>query len=223
MTMDRNDPAYRGQADYGRPLLAVYDAFALGFAARWVWHAPRARGVDHYRRHIRSPHLDVGPGTGYFIERSGLAPGSPVTLLDPNRTVLDFASRRLRQFEITAVQADVLKPLPITGPFASVGLNAVIHCLPGPGTRKALAIEHVASVLAPDGVLFGATVLGRAGQHGRLGRAFLTAFNRRGAFDNLDDTAEWLHDSLAAVFESVELETLGSLAVFAAHRPRRAT
>ncbi len=222
MTMDRNDPAYRGQADYRRPLLTVYDAWVLGFTTRWVWHAPTARMVEDYRRHIRSPHLDVGPGTGYFIERSGLAPGSPVTLLDPNRAVLDYASRRLRQFEVTTVQADVLKPLPVSGPFASAALNAVIHCLPGPGTRKALAIEHVASVLEPDGVLFGATVLGRTGQHSRLGRAFLAAFNRRGAFDNLDDTAEWLHDSLAASFESVELETLGSLAVFAATRPRRA-
>ena len=40
----------------------------------------------------------------------------------------------------------------------------------------------------PDGVLFGGTVLGRSAPHTRMGRAVLRAFNRRGAFGNLDDT-----------------------------------
>jgi hypothetical protein len=48
----------------------------------------------------------------------------------------------------------------------------------------------------------------------------LAAFNRRGAFDNLDDSAEGLRDILAASFESVEMETFRSIVVFAASTPR---
>jgi hypothetical protein len=123
---------------------------------------------------------------------------------------------------VTAVEADVLKPLPVEGPFESAGMNMVIHCLPGPLTRKALAIRNVAAVLSSTGTLFGATILGRSGEHGWLAHRVLTAFNKRGAFDNLDDTEDGLREILSASFEDVELETVGSAAIFAAGRPRTA-
>src|SRR4029079_8255180 len=91
----------------------------------------------------------------------------------------------------------------------SAGMNMVIHCLPGPATRKALAIHNVAAVLSPNGTLFGATILARAPQHSWLGHRVLTAFNRRGAFDNLDDTADGLREMLAANFEKVDVQIVG--------------
>ena len=218
--MDRDDPAYRGQADYSRSLLRVYDRLVLGFAARAVWRCPTARLLEGYQQHIRDRHLDVGPGTGYFLERSGLPDSSRVTILDPNPIVLDHASRRLRRLNVTAVEADVLKPLPVDGPFDSAAMNLVIHCLPGPMPRKAAAVANIAAVLAPTGVLFGASVLGTAGPQTWLSRRVLAAFNRRGAFDNLDDTEEGLREILAGSFDHVDLETVGSIAIFAAADPR---
>jgi SAM-dependent methyltransferase len=218
--MDRDDPAYRGQSDYTRSLLRLYDPVVLGVVAKAVWRCPTSRLVEGYRQHIRDRHLDVGPGTGYFLERSGLPDRSRVTILDPNPNVLDHAARRLRRLDVTAVEADVLKPLPVDGPFASAALHLVIHCLPGPMSRKAAAVANVAAVLAPTGVLFGASVLGTAGPQPWLSRRVLAAFNRRGAFDNLGDTEEGLREILAASFEHVELETVGSIAIFAATGPR---
>ncbi len=214
--MDRDDPAYRGQSDYTRTLLRVYDPMVLGLVAWSVWRCPTSRLVEGYRRHIRDRHLDVGPGTGYFIDRSGLPDGSRVTILDPNANVLDHASRRLRRFEVTTVQADVLKPLPVDGPFESTALHLVIHCLPGPIEAKAAAIANVAAVLTPTGVLFGATVLGTAGPQTRLSRRVLAAFNRRGAFDNLGDTEDGLAEILSPSFDQVEIEVVGAIAIFAA-------
>jgi len=221
--MDRDDPAYRGQADYSRPLLRAYDRVVLGFVAWFLWRCPTDQLVARYRQRIRAPHLDVGPGTGYFLERSGLPDGSPVTIVDPNPNVLEHASRQLGRLSVTAVEADVLKPLPVDGPFDSAALHLVLHCLPGPLSRKALAVANVAAVLAPSGVLFGATVLGRSGPQTWLSRRVLQAFNRRGAFDNLDDTEEGLREILAASFERVEIELLGSAALFVATGPIRAT
>lgn len=219
--MDRNDPAYQGQRDYNRLLLNLYDPLVLGPIARFVWRCPASGLVARYRRHIRGRHLDVGPGTGYFLERSSLADDSPVTIVDPNPNVLRHVSQRLRRLDITAVEADVLQPLPVEGPFDSAALHLVIHCLPGPLSRKASAVANVADVLAPDGVLFGASVLGSSGPHTRAARSMLAAFNRQGGFDNLDDTEAGLLEILAASFAQVQLEVVGSIALFTATNPSR--
>lgn len=218
--MDRDDPAYRGQSDYTRLLLDVYDPVVLGVVARLVWRCPTSRLLERYRQHIRDRHLDVGPGTGYFLERSGLPDGSRVTILDPNPNVLDHVSRRLRRLDVTSVEADVLKPLPVEGRFETAALHLVLHCLPGPLSRKARAVANVAAVLVPTGVLFGASVLGTSGPQTWLSRRVLDAFNRRGAFDNLEDTEAGLGEILGASFEHVKLETIGSIAIFAATKPR---
>jgi SAM-dependent methyltransferase len=217
--VDRNDPAYRGQSDYSRALLRLYDPLVLGPIARFVWRFPTEEHVKLYRTHIRPDHLDVGPGTGYFLEHAGLPHGSRVTILDPNANVLRHVTGRLRDLDITAVQADVLKPLPTPGPFASAALSLVLHCLPGPMERKALAIANVARVMSPDGVLFGASVLGRSARHTLLGRGFLWAFNKRGAFGNLDDTEAGLRNILERSFRRVSLETVGGTAIFVAEEP----
>lgn len=217
--MDRSDPGYKGQADYNRVLLRLYDPLVLGPIIRFAWRFSKDDGVRLYRQHIRPNHLDVGPGTGYFLEHAGLPKGSKVTILDPNRNVLRHVTRRLRDLEVTAVEADVLKPLPVSGPFDSAGMSAVLHCLPGPLERKAAAVANVASVLAPGATFFGSSVLGRSARHTRLGRAMLTAFNRRGTFDNLDDTEEGIAEILRRSFRQVSIETHGGVAIWTAREP----
>jgi SAM-dependent methyltransferase len=145
-----------------------------------------------------------------------------VTILDPNKDVLRHVSRRLRSLDVSAVEADVLKPLPVAGPFVSAALHAVIHCLPGPIEREAAAVANIAAVLAPGGVLFGASVIGTSGQHTWMARRFLDVFNRQGGFDNLGDTEDGLRAILGTSFEHVEVEAIGSIAVFAASNDRSA-
>ena len=218
--MKPDDPAYAGQREYTPLFLRIYDPVILGFFTPVVWRCPTSRLVEGYRRYLGHRHLDVGPGTGYFLARAGLPDGRPVTLLDPNVNVLDHASRRLQHLDITTIEADVCKPLPVDGPFDSAALNGVLHCLPGPPPGKAAAVANVAAVLAPTGVLFGASILGLSGRHTRLSRSLLKANNRRGTFDNLGDTQQGLGEILEASFETVELETVGSMAIFAATDPR---
>ena len=218
--MDRDDPAYAGQREYSPVFLRIYDPLILGLFSPFVWRCPTTHLVERYRTRVGQRHLDVGPGTGYFLERAGLPDRSPVTLLDPNVNVLGHASRRLQRLDITIIEADVLKPLPVEGPFDSAALNGVLHCLPGPLTRKADAVANVAAVLAPTGVLFGASILGDSGRHSWLARSMLKANNRRGTFDNLDDTEDGVRQILEASFERVEMEMIGSMAVFAASNPR---
>lgn len=72
--------------------------------------------------------------------------------------------------------------------------------------QKARAIQNVAAVLAEDGVLFGATVLGFSAEHTRTARMFLRLANFQGGFDNRDDQAETLQTMLEDVFEEVAID-----------------
>jgi hypothetical protein len=68
--MERDDPSYKGQRGYNRFLLGISDPWVLGFMARAVWHCPIPPVVERYRRLLGRRHLDVGPGTGYFLDKA---------------------------------------------------------------------------------------------------------------------------------------------------------
>jgi ubiquinone/menaquinone biosynthesis C-methylase UbiE len=225
--IDPTDPAYAGQREFTPAFLRVYDALVLGFYCSVVWRCPAGRIVEQYARHVGRRHLDVGPGTGYFLERARLPVGAEMTLLDPNPHVLAHARRRLAGLrpapDVSAIKADVLRPLPLPPEqrFDSAALSFVVHCLPGPMPRKAAAIRNVAAALEVGGVLFGATVLGTSARHTWLSRLALRGVNRRGIFSNLCDSEKGLRAILGESFEEVDIEIVGSAAVFAARLRRR--
>lgn len=213
--MDPSDPAYAGQKDYRPWLLAIYDPWVVGVVSRLVWGVTPETALGQYREHTGRRHLDVGPGTGYFIDKT--APVDlELTLLDPNQDVLGHCSEKLARLTPSLVEADVLKPLPFEGEFDSVALSHVLHCLPGPLDNKARAIRNVADVMSADGVLFGGTVLGLREAHGRLARVFLRVANKQGGFDNLTDSVEGLRAILSESFSRVEIDVAGSVAYFTA-------
>lgn len=218
--IDREDPAYAGQKHYGPAFLRIYDRVVLGFYGRVVWRCPTPRLVAHYERNLGLRHLDVGPGTGYFLRQATLPAEAAITLVDPNPNVLDHASRRLADKQVKAVEADVFQPLEGLGPFDSIGLNYVLHCLPGPMTRKAQAIRNLADVLGSTGTLFGASILATPHLHTAVSRRVLWFLNRQGIFGNLGDDEAALSEALRSSFDTVHLEIVGSVAVFQAKNPR---
>ena len=212
------DPAYRGQAIYTRRALRIYDTLVVRFSNSAVWHCPARRIAGHYRRHLTASHLDIGPGTGYYLDRVRFpADGAPsLTLLDPNPEVLRYAARRLRRYHPLLHAADALKPIAIEpASFQSVGLSYVLHCLPGDIDAKAVVLDHVIPLLAPGGVVFGATILNGGVRHTRLARRLIGLYNHKGIFSNLHDDLDGLERALASRFEHHALEVSGSVALFA--------
>ena len=222
MVLDTSDPGYRGFKEYTPRFLKIYDWWVLGFMAPRVWKMGDEPALNLYRNHMGRRHLDVGPGTGYFIVASNPPQDIELTLLDANPNVLEHCTKTLAGWEPKTVEANVLEPLPVDGPFDSAALAHVIHCLPAPMPAKAGAIEHIAAVLSDDGVLFGGTVLGLSAQHTWAARLFLRLANLQGGFDNRDDDVEGLRTMLEASFHNVQIEIpAGSVAYFVACRPRR--
>lgn len=216
--MDRSDPAYAGQAVYTPAALRLYDLGIVKLSNSLVWRCPARRLLEHYDRHVGSPHLDVGPGTGYYLERCRFPEADPqITLLDPNPAVLRHAAGRLRRYRPSTHAADVLKPIQLRhGTFRSVALNYVLHCLPGDLNSKAAAFDNLVPLVAPGGVIFGSTILHHGVDHTPLGRVLLRLYNRKGIFGNLDDDLEGLERVLALRFGRFEVEVTGTVARFAA-------
>jgi SAM-dependent methyltransferase len=201
----------------------VYDPLVLGLYANVVWRCPTRVLVRHYSDHLAGRHLDVGPGTGYFLERARIPRGFSLWLLDPNPNVLAHSSKRLAHLNPSLLHADVTKPLDLNIRFDSIAMNYVLHCLPGPMSRRSSAVHWLADLLEPDGVLFGATVLGTPALHTWLSRAALRENNGRGIFDNLSDTEAGLRELLLGSFGAVDIKVVGSVAVFAARMPTSAS
>jgi SAM-dependent methyltransferase len=220
--MDKTDPNYKGYRGYNRFMLTIYDPWVLGFTTRALWKVPVPLGIERYRQNLGQRHLDVGPGTGYFLEKASPPAGTEITLLDPNPNVLARCSRRLAAMNPMTVQASVMEPLPVDPTFDSAALSFVIHCLRGPMSNKAAAIRNIAAVLKPEGVLFGGTILGLEEHHTPQARLFLKGANKLGDFDNLGDTADGLREILEESFQEVEVEVVGSAAMFTARDPRKA-
>ncbi len=219
--MDPSDPGYAGYKEYSKGFLRIYDAWVLGVMAPLAWRTGAEPGLAQYRELLARRHLDVGPGTGYFLAKSEPPEDVELTLLDANPNVLAHCVERLSAWHPTPVEANVLRPLPLGRAFESAAMAHVIHCLPGPMQAKAPAVVHVADVLTDDGVLFGGTVLGMDGPHNGMARTFLKVANRQGGFDNLDDDEDGLRSILEASFEEVVIEVPGSIAYFVARRPKR--
>jgi len=211
-------PAYAGQAVYTPAFLRIYDQFVLGFSNRFIYRCPSSEIVALYNRHVSDRHLDIGPGTGYFLERARFPSTSPeITLVDLNPDVLSYSASRLRRYAPRTLQADILQPLALApGSVDSIGMNYVLHCVPGSMREKAAMFGGLATLLTPGGTLFGSTALGRGVERGLLGRVSAAVYNRRGILSNADDSLEDLTTGLRAAFEHVDVRTRGSVAIFVA-------
>jgi hypothetical protein len=214
-----------GQAVYSPLLLRVYDFYVLGFTSRMIWGCPAPRLVAHYDRNVGARHLDVGVGTGYFLDRCRFPVEKPeVVLMDMNRNSLDSSARRIARYTPEVVVADVLEPSPFeVGRFDSIGLNYLLHCLPSDvDGGKWRAFATLAPLLRADGVLFGATVLCEGLTLGPAQRRLMGAYQRKGIFDNRTDSLAKLEAGLREQFDEVEVELSGVVGVFTARKPKHA-
>jgi len=214
-----SDQVKAGQQVYSPLLLAGYDLFVLRFSNRFAWRCPWTRLLAAYDRHVGARHLDIGVGTGFFLDRCRWPVDSPqITLLDLNPNSLARAAGRIRRYAPRTVQASALEPLPLGDEqFESVGLNFLLHCLPGPIEEKTrTVVQGVKPHLAPGAVFFGSTILGRGVHHNAVGGALMRQYNRKGIFSNLADDVEGLERALSADFSAVEAEVVGTVVVFSA-------
>lgn len=205
-----------GQAIYTRATLAVYDFIVLGVSNRFIWRCPTRRLLTLYNEHVTANHLDVGVGTGYFLARCRFPSPTPrVALMDLNPNTLEFTARRIARYRPESYRQNVLEPLPPFGDkFDSIGINYLLHCLPGPLGSKSLVFEHLKALMNPDAVLFGSTLLGGGVKRNGSAKRLMNLYNGRGIFSNQDDDLDGLERALNERFQDVSIEVVGCAALF---------
>ena len=210
------DITNQGQIAFTKNTLAVYDWMVLGLACHLIWRCPNERILAFYRAHLSGNHLEVGVGTGFFLDRSTFPTVQPrLALLDLNRNCLERTAQRLAHYQPTIYQANILNPIEIQTPaFNSVCLNYVLHCLPGSFPEKGKVFAHLRPLLKPGGVLFGATVLHGGVQRNAPARLFMRWLNTRQVFSNARDDRDGLVVALEQHLSDVQVHLVGCVALF---------
>ena len=219
--MRLSDDVEAGERVYTPLVLWGYDLLVLGFSNRFVWRCRSSRMLERYNRYVGARHLDVGVGTGWFLDRCEWPVEKPqITLADLNENSLSVASKRIRRYAPATIQANVLDPVDLGDVrFDSIGANYLFHCLPGElGSKVAKVASSLCPYLAPGGVFFGSTILGRGVRHNLLGRRLMRLYNRKGIFPNLEDDQRGLEEGLASQLTDVEVDVVSAVALFAGRR-----
>ena len=210
------NPAITGHDVYSSAVLRVYDLFVLGFTNTFLWKCPAGVILELYNDHVSGNHMDVGVGTGYFLDKCRFpVPDPRIALVDLNPNSLQAASQRIQRYEPAVYQANVLEPLslPISG-VDSIGMNFLLHYLPGTMESKWVVFRNFRALLNGGGVLFGTTVLQGGVSPNWAARQLMALYNRRGIFSNAADDVVTLERVLRENFRDYSLRNSGCVASF---------
>ena len=166
--------------------------------------------------HVTANHLDVGVGTGYFLDRCRFSSNAPrVALMDLNQNALDFASHRIARYAPETYVRNVLEPIPIdAAKFDSVGINYLLHCLPGTIESKSVSFDHLKALMNSGAVIFGSTLLQGGVARSWPAKRLMDFYNSKGIFSNESDDIDGLQRALGQRFRSVSIEIVGCAALF---------
>ncbi|WP_068086004.1 methyltransferase [Polycladidibacter stylochi] len=204
-----------GAAVYTPRTLGIYDLVVHGFSNRFLWKVPTTRLVEFYNGLISANHLDVGVGSGYFLEKCRFPMQPRLALMDLNRTCLQYAAQRVAKYRPNTHQVDVFEPIDWEEKgFNSICLGYLLHCLPGAMKDKAVVFDNLKPLLLANGVLFGATILGEDQSPNWGARRLMKIYNKKGVFSNMADNEADLREILATRFETYSVEVVGHVALF---------
>jgi hypothetical protein len=214
-----SDAVAAGHAIYDKRSLAIYDLLVLGLSNRWIWRCPTPIQLDHYNKNVSANHLDVGVGTGYFLDKCRFPVDAPrVALMDLNLNSLDVSAQRIARYKPQMYVRNVLEPIRFQGKkFDSVGVNYLLHCLPGTMEAKSLAFDHFKALMNPGAVLFGATLLQGGVERNCAARRLMAIYNRKRIFSNEGDDLIGLERALRERFRFVSISVNGCGALFSGH------
>jgi ubiquinone/menaquinone biosynthesis C-methylase UbiE len=205
-----------GAAIYNKRILALYDLGVVKLSNQFAWRCPSRLILDFYNQYVSANHLDVGVGTGYFLDKCHFPSNTPrIALLDLNPNSLNMTAKRLHRYQPTTYLADVFQPLPSNIPkFDSIALSYLLHCLPGTMQSKQVVFDNLKPRLNTGGIVFGTTILGQGIRPNPLARRLMKLYNAKAIFSNSHDDLSNLEAILKSHFQEYETKVVGCVAFF---------
>ncbi|MCP4264113.1 MAG: class I SAM-dependent methyltransferase [Candidatus Brocadiaceae bacterium] len=205
-----------GHNVYNKLTLSVYDLWVLGITNSFIWRCPSHNLLELYNQHVSENHLDIGVGTGFFLDRCKLPTGDPrVALMDINSDSLAVASKRIRRYDPEIYLRNIFESIRFDNrKFDSIGMNYLLHCLPGTMQTKEIVFQNIKPLLNTGGVIFGSTVLGKGVERNIIARCLMTVYNKRGIFTNNHDSLTNLKEILNCNFSESSVTVIGCVALF---------
>lgn len=166
--------------------LPLYDVFVNKINCHYVWKCNEKHIFLHYEKNIGRNHLEIGPGTGYFLQRK--YPVFHLTLMDINKDTLQYTKKNLKgnYQHISVIEHDIFKQPKRLDRVNSVGINYVLHCVPGTLETKLETLINNIHV-GKDTTFFGATVIQDDTNQNFLSRTELYLLNKYKIFHNQND------------------------------------
>ena len=201
---------------FAKPLIKIYDSIVVKFVSPWVWKCNSKFHLKNYQNNIRDNHLDIGPGSSYYLKNS---PYKNLFLVDINDITLNPEEIKFKKsFQLNLLKDQIDKKYT----FDSIGCNHVIHCMPGSIEDK---VDHLLMNLKPNMTdnctFFGSTVLSfiPLERHTISGIYLLSVLNAFNVFDNDEDQPEEFELVLKKHFKTVNVELIGSEMLFSCQYP----
>ncbi len=193
-----------------------YDRLVNEINCEKVWGCSKKYIIDNYNKNINSKHLEIGPGTGYFLKKENLNVDlNKLTLIDVNDKILNYSKNNLQSeySKIDILSHDLFTTkIPSNIKFNSVGINYVLHCVPGNLQTK---LDKLISNLGNNEYnLFGASVICDSININLIAEYELIFLNAFGIFNNNYDTYEELNEYLNNRNLNFSLKRHGYVALF---------
>ncbi|MFC1949291.1 class I SAM-dependent methyltransferase [Chloroflexota bacterium] len=192
----------------------------LGYNCRFLWRCPAHYLLNLYNQHVSANHIDIGVGTGYFLDKCKFPSTSiRLALMDLSDNSLRAASKRLIRYKPDVYQRNVLEPFDIDGStFDSIGMMNLLHCLPGNVKTKTIVFENAKAVMNPGAIIFGSTILYEGVKRSALATLAIKYSNKKGFMANMNDSLEDLQESLQGSFSDSSVNVIGCEALFWARK-----
>ena len=170
-----------------------YDLLVNKLNCKYIWRCNYNIINSLYDRNISKHHLEIGPGTGFFINKFKF---DNLTLCDINQDILDYSFDNLKNNSknISKINFNLFDNLSQTNlnknvKFESVGANYVLHCIPGKIEDKLLTLVHNLKKINKSHkcVLYGGTVINDPYYNTFLSNALIKCLNHFKIFNNKED------------------------------------
>ena len=188
--------------------LQYYDVAVNEINCKFAWNCSKKNIENMYKKNIRKNHLEIGPGTGYFIKNYQF---DNLTLVDVNNEILQYNVKQQHTTKFVRKNLFLKDETIDLLDYSSVGVNCVLHCVPGKLQEKMENLIH--SFHDKDILIFGGTVVNDPSTD-FLTNIQLKLLNKYGIFYNKEDYTENLIHFLEKKNYDYNIQKIGQMLLF---------